>query len=220
MFNDVNIETTKRLAEAHSILLLIKNENNLKSNGIVIDSRILKGLFFILIYGTLEYVVSASVKKCIHYLNLKNNKINEFKCSILSIILNDECNALIDSRNQKWTKRHDLFIKLNETSTITNISDDITPYPSGNIKYRHLQSLWNIFGIEESVINDNKLQSFIDELTGYRNAIAHGRELASSIGGRLSIEELEIRYNALSTYCSYVTMVFEEYIKNNKHLKI
>lgn len=39
------------------------------------------------------------------------------------------------------------------------------------------------------------------------------------LGDCLSNEELEVRYKALNSYCSYIIANFEEYIQQNKHLK-
>ena len=48
--------------------------------------------------------------------------------------------------------------------------------------------------------------------------IAHGRELASVIGGRYTISEIECIYNDINTYCSYIITVFEDYITNEMYL--
>ena len=210
MFEDINQETTRRLTEVHSILRLIKDE------GISIDKRILKGLFFVLLYGALEYVIQASVQRCIILLNRKNTPINNFRYSLLGLILNKECNAVSSTSNKQWIKRYELFIKLNEITPINNIDDK---FKEEEKKYKNIEFIWNIFGIETEVINDVKLKSFLNELAEHRNAIAHGRELSSTIGGRLSNEELEVRYKALNSYSSYIIANFEEYIQQNKHLK-
>lgn len=217
MFNDIDSETTRRLAEANSILRLIQREQTLKLNEL--DTKVLKGLFFILLYGTLEFVITSCVKRCISILNTKNNNINEFRHSLLSLILHNECNAIADSRDKKWKKRYELFIKLDQSSKVNNINDTLFPCSTGNIKYQQLESIWNIFGIKTDIINDPKIQGFLEELVEHRNAIAHGRELASTIGKRVSFNDLEMRYNILSAYYSYITATFEEYIKNNNHLK-
>ncbi|WP_368350776.1 MAE_28990/MAE_18760 family HEPN-like nuclease, partial [Phocaeicola dorei] len=77
-----------------------------------------------------------------------------------------------------------------------------------------IESIWNIFGISAPVVNEDKMKGRLSTLANHRNAIAHGRELASVIGGRYTISEIENIYNDISTYCSYITSVFEEYINN------
>ena len=56
MFSDINAESTRRLTEAKSLVLLIKNEDLMRS--LNLDSKVHKGAFFVLLYGALEYTTS------------------------------------------------------------------------------------------------------------------------------------------------------------------
>lgn len=110
-------------------------------------------------------------------------------------------------------KRHDLFSQIN-CSQVCHIEDNLFPAGSGNIKYQQIESIWKIFGISAPAVNEDKMKGRLSTLADNRNAIAHGRELASVIGGRYTISEIENIYNDISTYCSYITSAFEEYINN------
>ena len=151
MFEDINQETTRRLTEVHSILRLIKDE------GISIDKRILKGLFFVLLYGALEYVIQASVQRCIILLNRKNTPINNFRYSLLDLILNKECNAVSSTSNKQWIKRYELFIKLNEITPINNIDEALFPCPTGNIKYKNIRDNFNAGKFDSSLNEADEL---------------------------------------------------------------
>ncbi|MFP5157746.1 MAE_28990/MAE_18760 family HEPN-like nuclease, partial [Phocaeicola plebeius] len=87
-----------------------------------------------------------------------------------------------------------------------------------HIKYSQLESIWNTFGITHDVVTDVKIKGRLAALADNRNAIAHGRELASVIGGRYTISEIECIYNDINTYCSYIITVFEDYITNEMYL--
>ena len=67
MFSDINAESTRRLTEAKSLVLLIKNEDLMRS--LNLDSKVHKGAFFVLLYGALEYTITAVVQRCISILN-------------------------------------------------------------------------------------------------------------------------------------------------------
>ena len=58
MFSDINAESTRRLTEAKSLVLLIKNEDLMRS--LNLDSKVHKGAFFVLLYGALEYTIAYS----------------------------------------------------------------------------------------------------------------------------------------------------------------
>ena len=215
MFSDINAESTRRLTEAKSLVLLIKNEDLMRS--LNLDSKVHKGAFFVLLYGALEYTITAVVQRCISILNKRQYDIHALKPTLYSLIFHKECNAIMDARDKKWTKRYELFSQLGGTK-IANIEYCLFPTSIGNIKYSQLESIWNTFGITHDVVTDVKIKGRLAALADNRNAIAHGRELASVIGGRYTISEIECIYNDINTYCSYIITVFEDYITNEMYL--
>lgn len=215
MFSDINAESTRRLTEARSLVLLIKNEELIQS--LNLDSKVHKGVFFVLLYGALKYTITAAVQRCISILNRKQYDIHTLKPTLYSLIFHKECNAIMEARDKKWTKRYELFSQL-EGNKIVNIDDCLFPTSIGNIKYNQLESIWNTFGITRDVVTDVKIKGRLAALADHRNAIAHGRELASVIGGRYTISEIDSIYNDISTYCSYIITVFEDYIMNEMYL--
>ena len=74
MFSDINAESTRRLTEAKSLVLLIKNEDLIRS--LNLDSKVHKGAFFVLLYGALEYTITAVVQRCISILNKRQYDIH------------------------------------------------------------------------------------------------------------------------------------------------
>ena len=217
MFSDINSESIRRLSEAKSSLVLIRNEETI--HHLSIDIKIHKGVFFVLLYGALEYTITASVQRCIVILNNRSYDIQSLKPTIYSLIFHNECNAITDAKDKKWSKRYDLFSQINN-SKVCAIEDHLFPTSIGNIKYQQLESIWKTFGISAAVLTDSRLKGRLSDLADNRNAIAHGRELASVVGGRYTAGEIEYIYNDISTYCSYITSVFEDYVTNEECLII
>jgi len=56
------------------------------------------------------------------------------------------------------------------------------------------------------------------ELVENRNAIAHGRESASAVGSRFTIDELHSRYASISEVCSHVIQTFRNYLSKKHYL--
>lgn len=216
MFSDINAESIRRLTEAKSIIMLIRNEDLIQS--LNLDSKVHKGTFFVLLYGALEYTITAAVQRSINLLNEKQYDIHVLKPTLYSLIFNNECNAIMDARDKKWTKRYELFYQLGGAKIANNIEDCLFPTSIGNIKYNQLESIWNTFGINLPVVTDARIKGRLAILADNRNAIAHGRELASVIGGRYTVSEIENIYNDISTYCSYIITIFEDYIANEIYL--
>ena len=211
MFSDINSESTRRLTEAKSLLNLIKQEDTLQQFSF--DPKIHKGVFFVLLYGALEYTLTASVQRCIVEINNRNYKIQLIKPALYSLIFNKECDAIMDARDKKWTKRHDLFSQV-KSDKICCIEDNLFPTGTGNIKYKQIDSIWKTFGISSLPIPRLDLKSRLSDLADNRNKIAHGRELSAMVGGNYTVSEIEIIYNCISEYCSYITISFEDYINN------
>lgn len=211
MFSDINSESIRRLSEAKASLILVKSKETI--HHLSIDIKIYKGIFFVLLYGALEYTITASVQRCIAILNSRNYDIQSLKSTIYSLAFHNECNAIADAKDKKWTKRYNLFSQITNNK-VCIIEDHLFPTSIGNIKYQQLESIWKTFGISAEVLPDLKIKGRLSDLADNRNAIAHGRELASVVGGRYAVGELEAIYNDISAYCSYITAVFEEYINN------
>lgn len=108
MFEDVNAEVNRRLKEVKSFYSLIKDNAETE----VLDMRVFKGTYFVILYGVLEYTITASVQKCLSIINQKKYDIIDLKPTLYSMVFNDECNAMIEARDKKWMKRHDLFFNI------------------------------------------------------------------------------------------------------------
>lgn len=213
MFSDIDSETTRRLLESKVILDYAKDQESLRHN-----AALYKGTFFVLLYGALEYTVTASVQRCLSKLNERGIDVSEIKPTLYSLVFNDECNSLADSKDKKWTKRYELFSKLNERQTC-HIDEHLFPTSTGNIKYRQMESIWKTFGISANVVNSNRVIGRLDTLADNRNKIAHGRELPSTIGSAFTISEIEDFYNLISSYCSYILSVFQGYLNAEEFKK-
>ena len=89
MFEDVNAEVNRRLKEVKSFYSLIKDNAETE----VLDMRVFKGTYFVILYGVLEYTITASVQKCLSIINQKKYDIIDLKPTLYSMVFNDECNA-------------------------------------------------------------------------------------------------------------------------------
>lgn len=213
MFSDIDSESTRRLLESKVIFDYAKDQEALRHN-----AALYKGLFFVLLYGALEYTVTAAVQRCISKLNEKGFDVKALKPTLYSLVFNNECNSLIDSRDKKWTKRYELFSKLDVCQSC-HIDESLFPTSTGNIKYQQMESIWKTFGISANIVNTNRIIGRLDTLADNRNKIAHGRELPSSVGSSYTISEIEDFYNLISSYCSYILSVFQGYIDTEEFKK-
>ncbi|QCT04858.1 hypothetical protein E6C60_4153 [Paenibacillus algicola] len=52
-----------------------------------------------------------------------------------------------------------------------------------------------------------------------RNSIAHGNESSSEVGRRFTPDDLQKRFENINEYCSYIILVFQNYIEKKHYLK-
>ena len=71
MFEDENAEVNRRLKEVKSFYSLIKDNTETE----VFDMKVFKGTCFVILYGVLEYTITASVQKCLSIINQKKYDI-------------------------------------------------------------------------------------------------------------------------------------------------
>lgn len=109
------------------------------------EDNIFKGLFFVLLYGVLEYTITSTVSATIHNINTSSVKIDLLKPCLLSIALDPKFEAIKNSNNQKWKKRHELLIELELNKNFYSC-DTLLPCPTGNIKFEniefYMESIW------------------------------------------------------------------------------
>ena len=92
------------------------------------------------------------------------------------------------------------------------------PTDGKNIRYSQLESIWKTFCITAPILNAPSIGGRLKDIVDNRNAIAHGNNTAAEIGSRVSMTDLHNRYNEMSSYCSYVIQVFEDYVNNKDFL--
>lgn len=217
MFSDLKIDSASKLVEVREFLDLISGL--IPTPPIPTPNSLLtaKGMFYVHIYGVFEFTVTSCVKKTISAINIENTLINDIQPLLLSLALNPECDSISSTRSRNWTNRWNLFEKIRD-NVIAQISTDIMPTDGKNIRYSQLESIWKTFCITSPILNAPSIGGRLKDIVDNRNAIAHGNNTPAEIGSRVTITDLYSRYNEMSSYCSYVIQVFEDYVDNKDYL--
>ena len=217
MFTDLKIDSASKLVEVREFLDL--TSSLIPAAPIPTPNSLLtsKGLFYVHIYGVFEFTITSCVKKTISAINIENAKINDIQPLLFGLALNPECDSLSSSRNRNWTHRWNLFEKIRD-NVITQISTDLMPTDGKNIRYSQLESIWKTFCITAPILNAPSIGGRLKDIVNNRNAIAHGNNTPAEIGSRVTMTDLYNRYNEMSSYCSYVIQVFEDYVDNKEFL--
>ena len=213
-FDAVGIESGKRLQDAMNLLNHISQiERDPISQEL---SKVLKGTFFVLLYGALEKTVFYLVNQCIQILNSKHEKLLDLKPVLWAIVFNDECNAIHNAGDKKWTKRWELFSQVVDVEA-KQMNDELYPTTTGNIKLPQIEGIWRTFGISTPARMNERIATRLSNLADNRMKVAHGRESASSVGARYTAADLNVFYTEVRDYITYIISCFESYIDNQEY---
>lgn len=215
-FDAVGIESGKRLQDARKLLDHISQiERDAASQDL---AKVLKGSFFVLLYGALEKTVFYLVNQCIQILNTKHEKLFDLKPVLWAIVFNDECNAIHDAGDKKWTKRWELFSQVQDVEA-KQMNDALYPTTIGNIKLPQVEGIWRTFGISTPARMNERIATRLSNLADNRMKVAHGRESASTVGAAYTANELNTYYTEVRDYIAYLISCFESYIDNQEYRK-
>lgn len=215
-FDAVGIESGKRLQDAKRLLDHITLiERDVASQELV---KVLKGSLFVLLYGALEKTVFYLVNQCIQILNTKHEKLLSLKPVLWAIVFNDECNAIHDASDKKWTKRWELFSQVQDVDA-KQMNDALYPTTTGNIKLPQIEGIWRTFGIATPAQMNERIATRLSNLADNRMKVAHGRESASTVGAGYTAADLNTFYTEVRDYIAYLISCFESYIDNQEYKK-
>jgi hypothetical protein len=216
---DVRSASTARLREVRLSLELIKELSPVRPGAIRVGVKVIKGMFFVHLYGALEFTVVSAVQRTIQAINAKSPKIQDVKPAFLSLALDAECRSAASVGPTKmWPRRRELFARTQSAEAIA-INDSIFPADGSNIKFEQLESVWETFSISAPVLPRLPLRTRLHEITDNRNAISHGRESPMAIGGRYSVQDLVRILAEMDELCTHVVQTFEDYIANDRFLR-
>jgi len=93
------------------------------------------------------------------------------------------------------------------------------PTDGQNIRYRQLESIWKTFCLNDPIFHDGKFRGRLEDIVSNRNNIAHGNQSSAEVGARVTINDLSVRLNDVSSFCSHFISVFEDYVVHKKYKK-
>ena len=227
MFSELRVNAENRLSEVKKLLDAIKLfDANLKSDEPPIISEeevnILKGLFFVHLYGISEFFFISINSAIVDSINQDNLRTIDLLPSILSIAMHDDWNDLFQNKNSKetqdfWKKKLKFSIKSRSSDSIF-IPIKATCFVSGNIQIKHFEDLLDTFSVEKSGLFTENSNFLIDWVQILRNRIdlSHGNKSASAIGGKYEVGQIENYYLVTKKFINDFINCFEKFCQEKK----
>jgi len=204
-----------RIHNARTLLNVIKaNEANRIAEE---ETKIHKGLFFVVLYGAIERCMVDCVSICINHLNSLSLNIGDLRPELWALAFHPDFTRIEQNSNdKKWGNRNQLCVHLKVVDPLPTIGNALFPTSIGNIKMKQIDGIWKTFGIKEPINPDlsKGYDQTLINVADYRMQIAHGRSTAAEIGAHCTSADMQKTLEKVDYYCNYVITCFEKYVTN------
>lgn len=203
MLASASTSATLRFNEVRILLNDITSREVPPPSADVDTVMILRGLFYVHLYGAFEYSINNAVQLYLQSISSANVPYLHLEQMFYSVALDGRFMSILDRKaSGKWDGRRALLVQ-QRSNDLCGLSDTLFSYDLQNIWYKTLVELFQSLGIDRHVLPNVRYRGYIDEVVEKRNAIAHGRESPLSVGTVRSAD-LEKRYDAISTTAAYL----------------
>ncbi|UPQ75512.1 MAE_28990/MAE_18760 family HEPN-like nuclease [Chryseobacterium nepalense] len=219
-YNLIRTEVGSRFLEVNNLLSSIKSseESILPPMLPPVENKIVKGLFYVLLYASIEYTFS---KLTTHTLTIiKNNNIRylDLNNKFYTVALASNLQSIKDCTPKAFLdKSADLFILL-ESTDVSSYSETFINQYLKNIWGKSFNQLTKTIGISPFVITPRELTIF-DEIVENRNIVAHGRDFAQNIGSSPNYTDLKVKVDIVFDVLSRFIDHFENFYVTKEFIK-
>lgn len=206
-----------RLAEVQRTLALVKkleaNAAEEKDSVSAENAAILRGLFFVHLYGALEYSITLSVQVLLQEMTKVAVPFYQIEHLLHAVVLDDKFRSSADpGLKLRWAKRRELLSKQISAAPCP-LNDTVFQDHLQNVWYETLRTIFEYLCIPENAVPEDRMRGYIDEIADNRNSIAHGRQTAQGVGRRVTSADLQERFDAVTKVVNHVLGIFDEYLR-------
>jgi len=182
------------------------------------EVNIMKGLFYVHLYASLEKSVNELIENTLVHISSKSVQYQHFNNPFYSISLVNKLKSFKDTGyNNFFNKASEIFNELS-SSDACNLQETTFSKSLQNIWINTIKEICNSFGISTFSVTAN-IKATVDEIVDKRNAVAHGRETAKAIGERFRTIEIRKKMELIIEFCNYLIDLFEEFYLQKNYLK-
>lgn len=218
-FINVKNNTRSRFNENQLLLNYITSLEPANVTDLVpLEVNVMKGLFYVHLYSSLEKSVNELIENTLIHINSKSVQYKHFNNPFYSISLSNKLKSFKDSGYGNFFNRaYDIFNELSSPN-ICSVQETTFSNNLQNVWVKTIKEICNSFGITSFSI-PARTSATIDEIVDKRNAVAHGRESAKTIGERFRTNDIRRKMEITVEFCNYLIDLFEDYYIRKNYLK-
>jgi hypothetical protein len=208
----VRQEAANRFQEVQTFLSEIKTQEASFGTQPSMELNTQKGLFIVLLYGAFEYSITRSITEMSALINIRKVRYEHIHNRLYPLALDPQLTSIsMVGRENKWHRRIELFRKQFSSETAIIYEGAILP-DMENIWAATIQKIFDIYGISSPSLYDPRVKQYIDEVVDKRNAVAHGRESAATIGQAYTGGMLQSLADEINRQAQFIFSAFENVI--------
>ncbi|EOC0864396.1 hypothetical protein VG539_002370 [Cronobacter muytjensii] len=217
-FDNAQIEIRDRFTEANSLLAFLRSNGPAPLQPSSENIKSLKGLWLVSIYAAVERSVNAVMEAALEVISNHNNKSIDCIPSLHSIFHFKGITSIRDcGRNKIFDKSISLF-EATHSDEVMKVIDNPLAESLQNVDATTIFWILGLFGAPNIAVSAPSIGR-VNALRERRNAVAHGRESASEVGERYTIQELENIYNAADEIITAFFLSLSDYCTKQHYLK-
>lgn len=180
-----------------------------------VEVKVMKGLFYVHLYSALEKTINQVAETTLSYVSSSSRPLREIRPSLLAVALQDQIKSVRGCSSSKVLQKSVSLMESANSSASAIMADSTLSFWLQNVWASTINELLDTFGVNSyRVTGRDKI--YVDEVVDKRNAVAHGRDSAMSVGERFRCIDLETRFNVVQTVTFQVVESFREYCENSQ----
>lgn len=184
------------------------------------EVKILRGLFYVHLYGVLEHSLSGAIQSFLQAVSDLELKYWDLSLRFLPTAMNAHFKGLSDIQSQKkWQKRLDFVGAIHDGHECRIENSIFSPHLQSS-EIEVIAEIVSYLEINSDVIKNSPDRHYVNEVTQKRHQIAHGRTSPSSVGASGRSADLERRLEAIRSFVDLFVELLEKHFNSYEFLNI
>lgn len=147
---------------------------------------------YIWLAAAMERYYKAVVYELVNVINAEAVPLCDLRLSLMSMAISSKFDAAHATKGvARWSKRTEIFASISHSqAAVLSSNDSHLPIDGRTIRAKHVQALWDVFGLPGPSIPGKRHTLALKDLADGRNQLAHGQVDPEDYGRRKVTKDL------------------------------